>query len=79
MLPISISPGVWLLIVCVLVQVFYAAYYFLPFSRRPEPAEPSPGTADTEPVSVIVCAHNELDNLRVLVPLLLQQDYPAGF
>ncbi len=28
------------------------------------------------PVSVIVCAHDEEENLRELVPLLLQQDYP---
>jgi glycosyltransferase involved in cell wall biosynthesis len=28
------------------------------------------------PVSIIVCAHDEEENLRELVPLLLQQDYP---
>jgi cellulose synthase/poly-beta-1,6-N-acetylglucosamine synthase-like glycosyltransferase len=28
---------------------------------------------------VLVCAHNELENLRRLLPLLLQQDYPPGF
>lgn len=27
--------------------------------------------------TVIVCAHNELKNLQVLIPALLQQDYPA--
>ncbi|OUJ73301.1 hypothetical protein BXP70_14825 [Hymenobacter crusticola] len=51
----------------------------MPFALRPEPAEPSSATADTEPVSVLVCAHNELENLRRLLPLLLRQDYPAGF
>lgn len=79
MLPFHFSPAVWLLLACVLVQLFYAAYYFLPFALRPEPAEPSPATADVEPVSVLVCAHNELENLRQLLPLLLRQDYPAGF
>jgi len=29
------------------------------------------------PVSVIVCAHDEEENLRELVPLLLKQDYPV--
>ncbi|GGF21005.1 glycosyl transferase family 2 [Hymenobacter cavernae] len=69
----------WLLLACVLVQLFYAAYYFLPFALRPEPPEPSPATAAEEPVSVVVCARNELENLRQLLPLLLRQDYPAGF
>ena len=27
------------------------------------------------PVSIIVCAHNELHNLKILLPLLLQQQY----
>ncbi|MEJ7659502.1 MAG: glycosyltransferase [Hymenobacter sp.] len=26
-----------------------------------------------------MCAHDELENLRELIPLLLRQDYPAGF
>ncbi|WP_158010998.1 glycosyltransferase [Hymenobacter lapidarius] len=73
------SPFFWLLLACVGVQLFYAAYFFWPFARRaPEAPADAPGP-DAEPVSVIVCARNELDNLRRLLPLLLQQDYPAGF
>jgi cellulose synthase/poly-beta-1,6-N-acetylglucosamine synthase-like glycosyltransferase len=76
---IPTSPFFWLLLACVLVQLFYAAYFFWPFaSRASEAASNEPGP-DTEPVSVVVCARNELDNLRRLLPLLLQQDYPAGF
>jgi len=30
----------------------------------------------SNPVSVIVCAHNELSNLQTLIPLLEQQDHP---
>ncbi|WP_155832826.1 glycosyltransferase [Hymenobacter swuensis] len=72
----SLSPAMWLLLAVVLVQLYYAAYYFLPFAHRP----PEPATGpDDEPVSVLVCAHNELENLRRLLPLILQQDYPAGF
>lgn len=64
---------------CVAVQLFYAAYFFWPFARRPaEAAADAPGS-DTEPVSIVVCARNELDNLRQLLPSLLRQDYPAGF
>ncbi|RSK35976.1 glycosyltransferase [Hymenobacter metallilatus] len=71
-----LSPAIWVLLAAVLVQLSYAAYYFLPFARRPP--EPTTGP-DEEPVSVLVCAHNELDNLRRLLPLILQQDYPPGF
>ncbi len=33
-------------------------------------------TGRKKPVSVIVCAHNELDNLKRLIPALLDQDHP---
>jgi len=73
------SPFFWLLVACLLVQLFYAAYYFWPFAQRPAEAPADAPGPDHEPVSVVVCAHNELDNLRRLLPLLLQQDYPAPF
>ena len=62
-----------------LVQLFYAAYYFWPFARRPAEAPADAPGPDSEPVSIIVCARNELENLRRLLPLLLKQDYPAPF
>ena len=61
-----------------LVQLWFGLRYFRPFTRRPPEAAEEPGP-DTEPVSIILCAHNELDNLRELVPLLLRQAYPPGF
>lgn len=60
-----------------LVQLFYVVYYFLPFANRPP--EPAPDTRLAQPVSVVVCAHNELENLRHLLPLLLKQEYPTDF
>jgi cellulose synthase/poly-beta-1,6-N-acetylglucosamine synthase-like glycosyltransferase len=76
---ISFSPAAWVLLLCVLVQLYYAAYYFLPFARRPaEPAHDDPRRS-AGPVSVVVCARNELENLRRLLPLLLRQEHPAGF
>lgn len=75
-LSFSVSPVLGLLLLSIAVQLYYVAYYFRPFAlRAPEPSD----APDTEPVSVLVCAHNELENLRRLLPLLLQQDYPAGF
>ena len=73
------SPFFWLLLACVLVQLFYAAYFFWPFARRAPAASADALGPDYEPVSIVVCARNELDNLRRLLPLLLRQDYPAAF
>lgn len=56
-----------------LTQVFYAAYYFLPLAWHPERA---PDEVGERPVSVLVCARNELPNLRRLLPALLAQEYP---
>ena len=33
-------------------------------------------TKDTPPLSVIICARNEADNLRKFLPIILEQDYP---
>ena len=73
------SPFFWLLLACVLVQLCYAAYFFWPFARRAAEVPAEAPSSAAEPVSIVVCARNELDNLRCLLPLLLQQDYPAGF
>ncbi|GAC1594602.1 MAG: glycosyltransferase [Hymenobacter sp.] len=67
------------MLACVAVQLFYAGYFFWPFARRPPESPASAPGPDAEPVSIVVCARNELDNLRRLLPLLLQQDYPAAF
>lgn len=56
------------------MQLWYWVRYFWPFATRP----PEALGPDDQPVSIVVCARNELDNLRQLLPLLLQQDYPAG-
>lgn len=72
------SPAVWLLLAAVLVQLYFALYYFRAFGRRPpEPAALAAAAPADQPVSVIVCARNEHANLQRLLPLLLAQDYPA--
>ncbi|GJM27574.1 MAG: glycosyl transferase family 2 [Cyclobacteriaceae bacterium] len=42
----------------------------------PDNKIPPAGTTN-EKVSVIVCAHNQLHNLQILLPKLLKQDYPV--
>src|SRR3712207_1783890 len=33
--------------------------------------------ADFDPLSVVICARNEADNLRKMLPAVLEQDYPC--
>ena len=72
-------PPAWLLLPSLLVQLWFGARYFRPFTRRPAEAPATAPGPDEQPLSVLVCAHNELENLRELLPLLLRQHYPAGF
>jgi len=58
-------------LVFIVIQVIYLLLFLVAFSRRK-----SNGNAEPRPVSVIVCAHDEEQNLRELIPLLLQQDHP---
>lgn len=53
------------------IQILYFIFLLFAFRKKE-----SPSTNEQHPVSVIVCAHDEEENLREQVPLLLQQDYP---
>jgi cellulose synthase/poly-beta-1,6-N-acetylglucosamine synthase-like glycosyltransferase len=61
-----------LLILCsfVFIQVVYLLIFLIGLSKKPK------GSNDQSlPVSVIVCAHDEEQNLRELIPALLSQDH----
>lgn len=58
--------------VVVLVQLLYFSLVYSRFYFAKE----AKGNF-TEPVSVVVCAYNEAENLERLIPLLLEQDYPT--
>ena len=51
-------------------------FYYLFFYSRLAFYKPKSVNTGTEPVSVIICARNEEDNLRVNLPLILAQDFP---
>jgi glycosyltransferase involved in cell wall biosynthesis len=55
-----------------LVQVFYYLFYYL----APAIFRHSDAPANKDPVSVIICARNEEENLRNFLPAVLEQDYP---
>jgi cellulose synthase/poly-beta-1,6-N-acetylglucosamine synthase-like glycosyltransferase len=69
------NPLLILLIVFVLAALIQLVYFSLTLSlfHKKIPA----GSGAAIPVSLIVCAHDEEQNLRRLIPELLQQDYPS--
>ena len=60
--------------VSALLQLFFflVVYARLIFYRKVEPNS----SHSSEPVSVVICAHNELKNLKHLLPKLVHQTYP---
>jgi cellulose synthase/poly-beta-1,6-N-acetylglucosamine synthase-like glycosyltransferase len=54
------------------IQLFYYLYYYLAvYLYKPSGTKPT-----QEPVSIIICARNEAENLRTFLPGVLNQDYP---
>ena len=56
-----------------LIQLIYYGFVFLKFSFK----EYTIPTAKNIPVSVIICAKNEADNLRLNLPSIIHQDYAS--
>ncbi|HLO60695.1 MAG TPA: glycosyltransferase [Bacteroidales bacterium] len=61
-----------ILLVSFLIQLFYYLGFYLKFVLYTKNEVP----VSKEPVSVIICARNEADNLETYLPLILEQDYP---
>jgi glycosyltransferase involved in cell wall biosynthesis len=62
----------YLFIAIVVVQLFYYVIVFGKFAYRKAPKS----TPKRIPISVIVCAKNEAENVTRFVPLLAEQEYP---
>ena len=54
------------------VQLFYYAFFFLRLALY----KPAKSTSHSEPVTVIICAWNEEDNLKKNLQSILEQDFP---
>ena len=54
------------------IQLIYITIFLIAFARK----EAGP-VSEAQPVSVIICAHDEEQNLRELIPILLQQRHPS--
>jgi glycosyltransferase involved in cell wall biosynthesis len=61
-----------LFIAVVIIQFLYYVVFFGKFSF----AKPQITTPKRVPISVIVCAKNEVENVKNFVPLLAEQNYP---
>lgn len=73
--PVAIS-----LLAVVLVAMVYQVYFYFRYIKKGGAiSTPQPKTNNEElpPVSVIVCARNEYNNLQEYLPILLSQDYPT--
>lgn len=61
-----------LFLIAVGIQLVYLFTFLIAFRRK----QPRVDSSVQVPVSVVVCAHDEAENLRDLIPQLLSQDYP---
>ena len=57
-------------IISIIIQLFYVLYFFVRFVVY-KPTQ----TTFNEPISIIVCARNEAENIAIFLPLLLEQIY----
>ena len=62
----------WILILAFSYQLFYFLFFYLRFLQSQPPLKQSVSI----PVSVIICAKNEAENLRKYLPGILEQEYP---
>jgi glycosyltransferase involved in cell wall biosynthesis len=54
------------------IQLFYYLFFYLSVYLK----KPHEAGKISQPVSVIICARNEAENLRKFLPAVLEQDYP---
>jgi glycosyltransferase involved in cell wall biosynthesis len=67
----------WLLFgIGIFIQVIYLLFIFGKTAFHSGKTSSLP-TLNEEAVTVLVCAHNEHNNLKTLIPKLFEQDYPA--
>ncbi len=64
------------LVLASLVQYFFWGIRFRRFANYQLPILPEKPPEELPPVSIILCAHNEAENLRRNLPFFLEQDYP---
>jgi glycosyltransferase involved in cell wall biosynthesis len=71
-----LQPIVILFYVAIFLQVIYFIVFIVALNKKKLSAKTVSVQSTREPVSIIVCAHDEEQNLRELLPLLVNQKYP---
>lgn len=66
----------YILLVIFAASVLVQLFYYLIFYLRTGTSRPGERKSQNLPVSVIICARNEAENLEVFLPSVLEQDYP---
>ena len=61
------------LVFCFLIQLYFSLFVHLKLAVVPIAELPRNGH---KPLSVVLCARNELENLKTYLPAVLEQDYP---
>ena len=54
------------------IQIFYYLFFYLSVHLK----KPYENKGPQQPVSIIICARNEAENLKTFLPSILEQDYP---
>ena len=62
----------YIFVVVVSIQLFFYAYVFSNLKQKKD----NTNISNQPPVSVVVCAKNEAENLKTFLPFILDQDYP---
>jgi len=75
MFAVQVSIIELILLVLFAIAVFMQLFYYFIFYLRPGLYRHTENTRESAPVSVIICARNEADNLKSFLPLVLEQDY----
>lgn len=69
---IFLSVTILVFAVSALIQLFYYLYFYAAVYSYKPPVD----NTEKQPVSVIICARNEGENLKKFLPAILEQDYP---
>jgi glycosyltransferase involved in cell wall biosynthesis len=66
----------WILLGLFIVSLLVQLGFYLRIYRRFAVYQPAAKRKTSQPVSVIICARNEEDNLKLFLPKVLEQEYP---
>ena len=72
-LPIHQTIILSILAAALFIQLFYYLFFYARVTVKRQPKHSRP---DQDPVSIVICARNEEENLRNNLPVILEQAYP---